>query len=549
MPLLTPPVQRSIVIIGKENTGKSQLIASLTGKSAYSSNFRGSTVTCENYSGEGVTFVDTPGILYLSDAATTRIALAQLDSHDTVLLVIKATHIDEDLADLLPLVAGKQGIVVIPFWDKVLPSDFTRQVIRKWERTSNLAIVPVDARNLTAEQRRSILVAIREPSAFPDQWQPDPAGWRIEPHPTWLEHPRIGWLLAIVLLLLPAIIAVYAANSFAAIADPLVQELIKPIAEVLSGLPSLLQEIAIGRYGLVTMGPLLCVWAVPTVILYALFLGAYKASGLVERITIALHPILRPVGLSGRDLVRVVMGFGCNVPAVISTRACSSCSRKTCISAIAFGSACSYQFGATLGVFSAVNQSILIIPYLLYLTFTTLIYTRLIAPSVARSAQNMLVIERRIFLEIPQWKTIWREAKGTIEQFLTNAIPIFFAISAIASILDWLGILNTINGIISPITSVFNLPPDAALPVILASIRKDGLLLFAEPKTIAVLSPLQILTGVYLAGVLFPCLVTALTIAREQSIKFAIELIARQSIAAILFTLILAWGGRLFSRA
>jgi succinate dehydrogenase/fumarate reductase cytochrome b subunit len=97
--------------------------------------------------------------------------------------------------------------------------------------------------------------------------------------------------------------------------------------------------------------------------------------------------------------------------------------------------------------------------------------------------------------------------------------------------------------------SVFNLPPDAALPVILASIRKDGLLLFAEPKTTAVLSPLQILTGVYLAGVLFPCLVTALTIAREQSIKFALELIARQSIAAILFTLILAWGGRLFSRA
>jgi Fe2+ transport system protein B len=44
---------------------------------------------------------------------------------------------------------------------------------------------------------------------------------------------------------------------------------------------------------------------------------------------------------------------GCNVPAVISTRGCSSCSRGTCISAIAFGSACSYQFGATLGVFSA----------------------------------------------------------------------------------------------------------------------------------------------------------------------------------------------------
>lgn len=59
-----------------------------------------------------------------------------------------------------------------------------------------------------------------------------------------------------------------------------------------------------------------------------------------------LHPLLRPFGLSGRDLVRVMMGFGCNVPAVISTRSCSGCTRQTCISAIAFGSACSYQIAA-----------------------------------------------------------------------------------------------------------------------------------------------------------------------------------------------------------
>ena len=77
----------------------------------------------------------------------------------------------------------------------------------------------------------------------------------------------------------------------------------------------------------------------------------------------------------------------------------------------------------------------------------------------------------------------------------------------------------------------------------MASIRKDGLLLFAEPGTLAVLTPPQILTGVYLAGVLLPCLVTALTIAREQSVRFAAGLLVRQVIAAILFSLVLAWGG------
>jgi Fe2+ transport system protein B len=239
------------------------------------------------------------------------------------------------------------------------------------------------------------------------------------------------------------------------------------------------------------------------------------------------------------------MGFGCNVPAVISTRACSSCSRGTCISAIAFGSACSYQFGATLGVFSAAKLPYLVIPYLLYLTTTTLIYTRIISSPTAKSAQNSLVIEGRAFLEFPRWSVIWREAKATIKQFLFNAIPIFLIITIIASLLNWLGVIATLANIINPLMGLFNLPPEASLPIVLASIRKDGLLLFAEPESLVMLNPLQVLTGVYLAGVLLPCLVTLLTIIREQSFRFALLLLGRQAIAAIVFSLLLAWGGLL----
>ena len=539
-----PPAQRTTVIVGKESTGKSELAAALTGRSPASTNIQGSTIACETYQTRDDAFIDTPGILFRSDTTTTRTALAQLQAHDRILLVVKATHIDDDLADLLPLVAGKQGLVVVTFWDKVLPSDFTQQVVGRWEQASQVRFIPVDARHLSQGQRQQILEALQTPAPFPQQWRPIPAGWQIEPAPTWLEHPRWGWLLAILLLLLPAVIAVWVANGVAGMLDPLIQTGLAPLVNFLSQAPSLLEAILIGRYGLVTMGPLLFVWAAPTVILYALFLGAYKASGLVERITVALHPFLRPFGLSGRDLVRVIMGFGCNVPAVISTRACSSCSRQTCVSAIAFGSACSYQFGATLGVFSAANLPGLAALYLGYLTLTTLIYTRLIAPKAARSPHNALMIERRTFLEIPRWSAIWRETQSTLSQFFTNAIPIFLVITIIASVLDWLGLISLLAGWINPLMGLFGLPPEAALPVILASIRKDGLLLFAEPDTLAVLTPLQILTGVYLAGVLLPCLVTVLTIAREQSVRFAVGLMVRQAIAAIGFSMLLSWGGR-----
>lgn len=546
LPMNLATQKRPILVIGKESTGKSQLIASLTGCSIPgSANFRGSTVACETFEGENHSFVDTPGILYRSDSATTRAALDQLEGGETVLLVVQATHVDEDLRELLPLVAGKQGVVAITFWDKIRPEDELRQIVERWHQTSHLDFFTVDPRNLLEGDRTRLLQALEYPSPFPDNWIPSPIGWCIEPKLTWLEHPRWGWLFAIALLLLPAIVVVWTANSFAEMLDPIVRALLNPLVNPLQQLFSPMQEILVGRYGLITMGPLLFVWAVPTVILYALFLGAYKASGLVDRITVAINTLLRPIGLTGRDLVRVIMGFGCNVPAVISTRACSSCSRGTCVSAIAFGSACSYQLGATLGVFSAANQPWLVIPYLLYLTVTTLIYARLVANSAARSPRNPLVIEQRCFLEFPRWSAIWREASGTLNQFFSKAIPIFLLITIIASLLDWLGAISDLASLLDPLMGVFRLPTEAAVPIILASIRKDGLLLFAEDDLLATLTPPQLLSGVYLAGVLLPCLVTVLTIAREQSPRFALFLMSRQAFAAIAFSVVLAWGGLL----
>ncbi len=536
----------TIIVIGKESVGKSQLIASLTGRQPYVSNFPGSTLRVQAYPAGAMTYLDTPGLIRESDALTTRAALEALNQPGPVLVVAKATHLDDDLRDLIPLVRGKHGAVAVTFWDKVAATRRAHDALDRLSRETGLPIVPLDARAVGAGQRDRLAAALAQPPAFPAELPRHRAGWRVEPPPGLLDRPVLGPLLALALLLVPALLAVGFANSLAAGLEPLTRQVIAPLVSALSGAPALLAAVLIGPYGFLTMFPLMFTWAVPTVIAYAVIFAVYKASGLIDRLTGAVDPLVRPIGLTGRDLVRVLMGFGCNVPAVVSTRACSACTRPSTVAAIAFGSACSYQFGATLGVFAAAGAPGLVVPYLLVLTTSTVLYTRLVASPAARTATDRLMLHTRPFLERPRLSAVWREAHNEVGEFFVKALPIFLTITVVASLLDWVGVIPALGSLIGPALGLFNLPAEAALPVLLASVRKDGLLLLAEPGLVAGLAPLQVLTGVYLGGVVLPCLVTALTIAREQSAGFALRLVLRQAAAAVVFSLLLAWGGQAF---
>jgi Fe2+ transport system protein B len=498
------------------------------------------------FAGDQNEFIDTPGILLQSDALTTSMALEKLGQTEKVLLVLKATQLTEDLNELLPLLKGKRVAGVVTFWDKVPRSEENIRALEEISRQTGIPLTPVDGRRLSAQDREAIAQCLEAAAAVPKAIPTIRTPWMVHPRYTPLESKYFGWICGLALLLVPAVLAVYFANNFANWLDPSMENLSQKLVDWMASVPSPAKDILIGRYGLMTMGPLLFVWAVPTVLLYALVVGCYKASGLLDRITVALHPAMRRLGMTGRDLVRVVMGFGCNVPAVINTRCCSSATRDTTISAIAFGSACSYQFGATLAVFAAVSRPFLVAPYLIYLVITTMIYSKIVAGKTTNSPFLILSMDKPTFLEWPRPKAIWAEARGTIVHFFRRAMPIFIVITIVASLLDWIGVINVISNWVRPVMRVFNLPPQASIAVVFSCIRKDAILLFVKDAGFAQLRNGQILTAVYLAGVLLPCLVTALTIGREKSMKFALTLMGRQALAAVLFSALLAWGTTLF---
>lgn len=58
----------------------------------------------------------------------------------------------------------------------------------------------------------------------------------------------------------------------------------------------------------------------PVVITLFFFLSIMEDSGYIARVAFFMDKLLRKVGLSGRSIVPMLIGFGCTVPAVMSTR-------------------------------------------------------------------------------------------------------------------------------------------------------------------------------------------------------------------------------------
>ncbi|MBR5739146.1 MAG: ferrous iron transport protein B, partial [Lachnospiraceae bacterium] len=58
----------------------------------------------------------------------------------------------------------------------------------------------------------------------------------------------------------------------------------------------------------------------PIIVTLFLFLSLLEDSGYIARVAFFMDKLLRKIGLSGRSIVPMLIGFGCTVPAVMSTR-------------------------------------------------------------------------------------------------------------------------------------------------------------------------------------------------------------------------------------
>jgi ferrous iron transport protein B len=62
----------------------------------------------------------------------------------------------------------------------------------------------------------------------------------------------------------------------------------------------------------------------PLIVVLFFFLSILEDTGYMARVAYVMDKLMRNIGLSGRSIVPMLLGFGCSVPAVMATRTLSS---------------------------------------------------------------------------------------------------------------------------------------------------------------------------------------------------------------------------------
>ncbi|MBO0997495.1 50S ribosome-binding GTPase [Bacillus sp. SD075] len=524
-----------IVLLGLESSGKTTLLKGLLQEKfpAQGSNVKGSTSTILEVNENQTRYMDTPGIRIGSELVSSEYTRKKIKSANQYWFVVRGTHFKEEMEALSEVFhfGDKPIAVIVSFEDKMDQESLIQ--LRDFREKNKFPLFIVDTRRVDSRDGDKIRELAR-PVTLAESIELNNLRIKgIKEFKTLYQMKGLGPYVALLTLLVIYSLPIFLAYQFSKRVESIIEStILNSLVRWSRGAPETLQTVLFGDFGLLTLGIYSFIWAFPVVILFGLALAITEESGLKDHITDVLDPLMRKFGLTGQDLVPIINGFGCNVVAIQSSRSCNICTRKNCISVISFGSACSYQLGASLSVFGASGHIRLIFPYIFILIIISLIHGEIwnektIVP---------LFKKRETFLQWPSGQTLSYRLKPIIIQFLVQAMPIFLIICLVASLFDFLGWMDILKRLVAPLLVVIGLSADIAPAFVASLFRKDGILLLNEGNGIMAdqLAVGELFIAVFLCSTFTACLVTLVKIMRELSFKEALLLAGKQMITSIL---------------
>ncbi len=582
-------VKKRVVLLGMPNTGKSTLFNRLTGSMARTGNWPGITVDLLTarliVGGDLVELVDLPGIYDLRGYSEDEMVVQrflQTQAIDALLIVANAVQLRRQLS--LVLQAAQLGIpclLILNMRDEAeqmairidcegLAQELEMPVLalsaKRGEGLTQLEpalaglLEGEDAPGRVADiahihwtQEQQLQLAIERAARYvhiPALASPQMSD-RID---RWLLHPV--WGLPLFFLVLYGVFqGVYALGApiqdlMAILFDSIKTQALTPL---LAFLPPFVRGLLLeGLWdGLSTVASF-----VPVIVLFFLLMALLEDTGYFSRAAYLMDALMARLGLDGRAFVMVLMGLGCNVPALMGTRVMRSRALRLLTMLIIPLSLCS----ARLQVFLFLS-SVLFSPQRAPLVlFSLYIISILTAMLTAFLFKRWLPASEPFILELPpyRWPTLrmmwlrgWHEVLHFVRRaskFITAGVVMIWLLTH----LPWgepVAGPQTLAGMIGhaahPLLAPLGMDDHLAVTLIFGFVAKEivlgalAVIYAAQGPALAAHLRLQMDTVQAFSYMLFtliytPCLSTVATLYNESRSK-------RYTLLAVAWPIGLAW--------
>ncbi len=271
-----------------------------------------------------------------------------------------------------------------------------------------------------------------------------------------------------------------------------------------------------GEFGVITMTiTYLLFLLVPLVIGFYFVMALLEDSGYLPRLATMLDRTFNKIGLNGRAVIPIMLGFGCITMANITTRLLGSEREKSIVTAILqFVIPCSAQLAVITVLLSGAGLKPLLI--FVFVIATVLITLSTILNKLLPGESTPLLIDLPI-MGFPKLKNVLKKTYYRSWGFMKEASFWFFVGAFAVGIFEITGILNIWQDLLAPLTtSWLKLPKEAANAFVMGMVRRD----FGAAGLFDLnLTSMQITVAIITITLFVPCIASFVVMLKERGIK------------------------------
>lgn len=293
------------------------------------------------------------------------------------------------------------------------------------------------------------------------------------------------------------------------------------IATVKTIIPwEIIQELIVGEYGIITLGIRYAVGIIlPIVATFFIFFSFLEDTGYFPRLALLVDRIFKHFGLTGRAVIPMVLGFGCDTMATMVTRTLET-TRERIIATILLSLTipCSAQLGVIMSLLSKYPGALAVWGGCLLLLF---LVVGLLSARILPGEAPMFYMELPP-MRLPQIGNVVTKTYTRMQWYFLEILPLFI----LASVLLWLGkitgFFEKMVNAMTPVMASIGLPKETAVAFIFGFFRRDyGAAGLYELQTKGLMDARQLTVAAVTLTLFIPCVAQFMIMKNERGWKVA----------------------------